>query len=150
MRGSVAYQAELPNLASRGGVAPKSLWPPKWLCDFVGIDLVANVREVELVGPELGDADLAVLEDLPGLVGLRIWNSRVTNDGLAHLRHLGQLKELALESPRVTNDGLAHLAALKELRFLHLRCTVTDDGFRKLVRWRTFRRSRVLEPPSGA
>lgn len=141
--GSVAYQAELPNQTSRRLAFSRSPLAPEWLRRFLGIDLIAHVREVRLYGPpKLHDADLAVLEALPGLEGLIISGDNITDDELAHLGNLHQLQELEIASPQVTNEGLTHLARLTELRYLGLHCPITDDGFRKLG---TLKNLRILK-----
>jgi hypothetical protein len=95
------------------------------------------------------DADLAALEDLRAISGLKaldlsrcatltdygaeyLWgfetlqsldlsNSLVTDAGLGHLKELAALRTLTLANcKRVSNTGLAHLTELKHLRFLDL------------------------------
>lgn len=74
------------------------------------------------------------LKTLAALKHLLLAGTRVTNDGLAGLQHLPQLEELSLDfATKITSDGMQHLKGLKNLKILGLWETyVGDDGLEQL------------------
>lgn len=106
---------------------------PAWLRNLLGIDYLDRVDGVRLVGDSILDADLALLQGLPGLEHLRLGGERLTDAGLAYLEGSRRLIYLSLECPGITDAGLAHLAGLQCLDSLHLECPqVTDAGLAHL------------------
>jgi hypothetical protein len=86
--------------------------------------------------PEVGDAALAVLPDLPALQRLYLHElASVGDEGLAHLAAAQQLAVLDLWSlPRMTDATIDVIAALPGLKELSIRETgVTDAGLAKLA-----------------
>jgi hypothetical protein len=64
---------------------------------------------------------------------LSLWNTAITDQGLAFLSKLPQLSVLDLEETHVTIDGIAQLAKLQKLKQIHLYGTaVTDEEFMAL------------------
>ena len=67
-----------------------------------------------------GGAERARVPEPPDLAGLHalktlhLGRTRVSNDGLFHLRGLTKLKSLTLDDTRVGNAGIKHLSGLKE------------------------------------
>ena len=71
--------------------------------------------------PPLTDADLELLDQLPGLTHLVIIDCQITDATLARLRSCRELVSLRLETlPGITPDGLKVLDSLQELRSLAL------------------------------
>ena len=71
---------------------------------------------------ELNDEGVAVIND-----------TKITDDGLKHLKDLTKLDSLSLHSGKVTDDGLKHLSVLTSLQTLHLSISkVTDAGLEHL------------------
>ncbi len=86
--------------------------------------------------PEVGDAALAVLPDLPALQRLYLHElASVGDEGLAHLAAAKQLAVLDVWSlPRMTDATIAVIAGLPALKELSIRETgVTDAGLAKLA-----------------
>jgi hypothetical protein len=86
--------------------------------------------------PEVGDAALAVLPDLPALQRLYLHElASVGDEGLAHLAAAQQVAVLDLWSlPRMTDATIDVIAALPGLKELSIRETgVTDAGLAKLA-----------------
>jgi hypothetical protein len=83
----------------------------------------------------VNDADLAALvEHLPALphVRLKLSGSRVTDEGLSHLRDLDNLFLVDLSATDIGDAGLSHLTS-SALRSLDLSSTrITDAGLRHL------------------
>ena len=95
------------------------------------------VERLHLYATRVSDAGLAKLTAYPGLVAIRDLTlnfTPVTDAGLIHLKKIPDLSNLGLEGTRVTGQGLAHLRGSK-LRSLYLRgCgRVGDDAADALV-----------------
>jgi hypothetical protein len=72
---------------------------------------------------------------VPGkpVVAVDLHESKVTDEGLAHLKGLTNLLELGLSGTQVSDKGLAHLKGLSNLRWLDLDKTkVTAAGMAEL------------------
>ncbi len=90
----------------------------------------AAIAAIKKLGGEVtvdrSDPNLAVMT-------VRLSGSKVTDDGLKHLRVLTRLKNLALNNTKITDVGLEHLKGMASLRELNLRNTmITDEGVKKL------------------
>jgi len=86
--------------------------------------------------PDVGDAALAVLPELPGLQRLSLHElASVGDEGLAHLAAAKQLAVLDIWSlPRMTDATIAVIAGLPAVQELSIRETsVTDAGLAKLA-----------------
>jgi Leucine-rich repeat (LRR) protein len=59
-----------------------------------------------------------VVGELTNLKRLRLSGTKITNNGLVHLRKLTGLEELSLDETKVTHEGLKHLAPLTSLQKL--------------------------------
>lgn len=83
---------------------------------------------------KIADDDLALFEASPTTRGLYLFNNRITDQGLGHLRNLQSLETLDLRrNPGITDAGLTHLEGLQNLRNLYLIGTgVTPAGAQKL------------------
>ncbi len=87
-----------------------------------------SVDGVEMVGTAFSDDDLMHVREFTNIKRLSIPNaSRITNAGLAHIRHLRSLESLTIGGAPI-ND-LSALSGLKGLENLDLAGTkITDDG----------------------
>ena len=88
---------------------------------------------LSLQGNNLTDAGLVHLGKVTPLRDLWIGcldnrRSRITDDGLAHLRNLTELDTLEAQNSQVTNAGLSHLTRIKKLRWLILDSTSVTDA----------------------
>jgi len=97
-------------------------------------DLIARLPGVLLEKPNLRDADLTVLAELPGLQSLMIKDGPgVTDNSLRHLTRASKLCNLALFNTRVTVGGISQLPARDSLQVLWLGgTTLTDESLAHL------------------
>lgn len=92
------------------------------------------------------DVGIVNLKAMHHLERLTLQDTKVTDEGLAHLGRLTGLKHLSLP-PETTDAGLAHLKGLNSLEELNLSGTrVTDDG---LIHLKDLPRLRSLRIGSG-
>jgi len=77
----------------------------------------------------ISDEDMKCLQELTGLLRLRLSDYNVTDEGLEFLQNLNSLRWLDLSGTAVSDPGLASLAHLENLERLYLGSThVTDAG----------------------
>lgn len=102
---------------------------PTLLGKLLQNDLLVEVYDVTLGGPQVTDAVLLRLQGLKRLLGLELINSKITDVGLMHLRGMKELRELRLDGAQVTDVGLVYIQGLNQLQILDLNSTkVTDAG----------------------
>jgi CheY-like chemotaxis protein len=96
---------------------------------------VQRGQKLDLFDSPVADRDLGYLvQGLDKLRFLSLADTRVTDEGLAHVAHLTDLCELHLDNTAVTDAGLRHLASLRALRILDLKGTkVSDTGLACLI-----------------
>ena len=91
---------------------------------------------VEVKGPKVTDETLAVLKDCRRLTRLRLTRTRVTNEGLAQLAHLGSLDDLSLMGAPVTDAVFDNLKDCPitglELNFTN----ISDEGMARVKRYK--------------
>ena len=77
------------------------------------------------------DDDLARLQYLPEITTVKILSSRITNQGVRHLRFLTGLKHLVIYSRRLTNGCLRDIALMKSLEVVDMQMCpwVTRSAF---------------------
>jgi Leucine-rich repeat (LRR) protein len=93
---------------------------------------------LDLHETRITDADLAILDELPGLQVLNLHSTHITDAGLVHLESLEWVHTLYLNDTEVSDAGLEHLHKLPRLRMLGLCHThVTDQGLAVLSRMPT-------------
>jgi hypothetical protein len=81
----------------------------------------------------LTDDDLKIFETAPVTRSLILFDNRITDAGLVHLKDLTELESLDLRRNRITDAGLVHLQGLRNLKHLYLiRTQVTPAGVAKL------------------
>ena len=149
----VFYDFQLQN----GGIDFRAKpWCPRWLADFVGIDVFANVylvigegatsnielghiaklsrlRHLSVRGNSATDAGMAQLKLLGDLERLTLRGTGITDAGLQHVGRLPRLQELFLESPSIRDAGIARLEYVSNLKSLWIADgRVTSAGARKL------------------
>ncbi len=118
----------------------------QWIRNKLGVEYIDTVAHISAVGSDrIGDEDLALLVDLPGLERLNLGNTSVGDAGSAHIGKLVQLKALYLYSTKITDRGLVNLQGLvqlEELGLAHNGDVISDAG---LVCLSDLRKLRVLE-----
>ena len=94
---------------------------PDWLRQFAGDEMFGRVVAVDFWGSHCQDEDLAVVcRQLDDVKNMRLAVSRVTAEGIEHLRHLEALESLQLEPIQLSALGVHHLAELPHLREMRL------------------------------
>ena len=87
-----------------------------------------ELTELYLYESEVSDAGLAHLSNLTNLTILQLYDTEVSDAGLAHLSNLTNLTELDLSRTQVSDAGLAHLSGLTNLTRLKLSDTELSDA----------------------
>lgn len=145
-----AFPLSFPKLAPAGEPVPK---PPKASATQTAAaietlqtlgakfkrDEQARITEISLASKQFAPDDLQRLAAFPHLQSLNLYETPLTDEGLANLRPLVSLKHLNLGScRRITDDGVKHLAPLNNLESLNLGfCRrITDKGFAVLEKFR--------------
>lgn len=104
-----------------------------------------EVVKVDLNNTKITDADLAILEELPGLQWLDLRITPITDDGIAHLRTLRNLRTLNLFRTNLTDKGLENLRGMIDLETLLIGGTkITDAGLTNLERFAKLRKLSVF------
>ena len=87
------------------------------------------------VPSNLSDEDLPLSQDFTDLDWLCLSRTRVTDDGMRHVRSFDRLVSLGLADTRITDSALRLLNELDRLQVLDLSGTlITDAGLQHLVR----------------
>lgn len=135
--GSVEFDYQYVGGDPRGRLIPDAHpRAPAWLRRCLGDEPFQKVVRVVLSAGRYRDADLALLEDFPGLRSVSLFNcSNITNDGLKHLSYHSNLTELNVYRHKgISDEGVAHLRGLTRLETLHLDgSSVTDAGLDHLL-----------------
>jgi hypothetical protein len=97
-------------------------------------------------GNGVGDRTTKVIATFPRLRSLDLYNSAVTNAGLAPIAQCQTLEELYLSDTAINDDALIELTKLPRLKFLDLwRCRLTDEAVEHLFKLGTLRRLNLNE-----
>jgi hypothetical protein len=133
-----------PNICRNNGPTPGSYWR------------MYKVRQGLVCLPRIwrGErGDLQLLAGLHALTELEICRSPVTDEQLAGLTRLENLKKLTLYETNVTDNGLAHLrpGTLPQLEYLRLETSaegyeLTDQGLSHVVRLPTLKELVLFGP----
>lgn len=108
LHGSLRYSDDLHRSTTR-----------RWLCEWLGHDMIAKVEGVYLGGTSAGDADLVCLEGLSDLRELVLTSTAVGDRGLEHLARLSRLESIDLRFTDVSNEAVEKLRrALPQARIL--------------------------------
>jgi hypothetical protein len=95
-----------------------------WIAIPLG-DIVA----VHLRGTWVSDTELLDLARLPKLERLDLSHTRITDEGLLHLKAAPHIKDLNLYyAEQVTDQGITAIREWKHLKRLNLRGTRISDG----------------------
>ncbi|MDP6795702.1 MAG: hypothetical protein QGG00_09955 [Verrucomicrobiota bacterium] len=121
--GQADDQAAIDSIKKNGGlVLPSSEGENQWDIQF------------QLRGRDLTDAGLADVAKLGNVVELNLRDTKITSDGLVHLKGLAKLTRLHLERTNVGDEGIANLARLNALEYLNLYGTkITDKSLDHLA-----------------
>lgn len=93
-----------------------------------------DLKSLRLGDSSIGDEGLAHLQGLTKLEHLAVSNSKITNAGLAHLAGMKQLSSLNIGGNDITDAGAATLAGFLKLENLDLTHTsVADPGLERLL-----------------
>ena len=83
--------------------------------------------------PRLNVDQVDAISRLPRLTELELFNTSISDVGMAKLANIRQLKTLRLDGSAITDEGLVHLHGLKNLKHLTLeRTAVTAGGIAEL------------------
>ena len=117
--GSVTYDFQ--NDSGDWFVTQSGILLPNWLRQFAGDEMFGQVVAVNFWGSHCQDEDLAVVcRQLDDIKSIRVARSRITAEGIEHLRHLKSLETLEVESVQLSAKGVRHLAELPQLREMRL------------------------------
>lgn len=140
----------------KGGAQPKSKDPNEnetTVAALAALEMSgANITRKEGrvirvdLGPAGGDADLALVSDIPTLEYLTANTRGVTDKGLEKLKGHPALKTLDLTQSEIKDAGLAHLSELPKIEEVNLkRCNVTAAGYVSLAKVKTIKRIRAAQ-----
>lgn len=87
-----------------------------------------RLTELYVSHTRLGDAGLAVLDQLPHLVALGVGRTQIGDATLARIARLPELHTLVLSRVAASPDALAQVGALHRLQRLYLDLTHADDS----------------------
>ena len=92
-----------------------------------------DLRFLSLAETRVGDEGIAHLQSLSSLQELHLDHTEITDDGLRGLVSLPNLEILDLKGTRITDAGLVHVGRMKRLKGLYLtRTQISDDGMAHL------------------
>jgi hypothetical protein len=118
---AIASLPQLTRLEASGGVTR----PGKIQC----LDRHDRLESLALRWADLAPEDYRVFHQLDRLAHLKLCETPVTDECLAHLAGHKTLRSLDLHHALITDDGLKHLAGLSQLERLWLSGTdITDEG----------------------
>ena len=112
---------------------------PVWLSDVLGMEFFADVTSVYLQRDKATDATMIFLDEFPELRRLSIDNTRITHEGLNHVKGLTRLHKLYVHTAIADTDFefLESLTSLEELDLGNWRndhtSQITDTGLAHLA-----------------
>jgi hypothetical protein len=135
--GSVKYQHQM--IEDKGYVPDAAPPAPAWLISVFGVDLFAEIHDVDLcvlrARDQFADDDMRRLHDVSAAKVLAIgYSHSVTDAGLSPIRRFSNLEILTLDELTNTTDGcLVHFRPLRKLQsFSATRLPWTGQGFLNL------------------
>lgn len=134
-------QGAIRSLEAVGGKVGTNPIGPAWLRRRLGDECMSRFEDalvVSLWDKRVTDGDLVHLRTLNTFLQISLDNSSITDAGLLHLQGLPRLELLSLENTCVGDRGVEYLAGIPNLCHLYLGGTaVTDESLRLLtrVRW---------------
>ena len=94
-----------------------------------------EVTQLRLYDTKITDEGLEDVAKLQNLTKLGLGDTQITDEGLKEVAKLQKLEWLSLKVTQITDAELKELANLQSLRQLYLSDTqITDDGFKELVK----------------
>lgn len=96
-----------------------------------GVGWVRRLEKVNLVqvrSSPAEDDDLKIIGQLSHVDDLDLQGTRITDEGLIHLKRLPMLRILELSGTQITGEGLAHLSECASLTHLNLHETQVVDS----------------------
>ncbi len=87
-----------------------------------------NLETLDLYDTNITDAGIANLNALPALIKIDLYNTSTGDASLEHLSRFGTLRSLSMQQTAVTNAGLKYLAGLSSLDSLNLGNTAINDS----------------------
>ena len=120
------------------GVICSAAVDPAWITDKGGVtvrDSAGKIVAVDLRAGWVADSDVADLARIPDLKRLDLSLTRISDQGLRHLRPAPQIVELNLYyAELITDDGMSAIRGWKHLKRLNLRGTkITDKTLEMLA-----------------
>ena len=107
---------------------------PHWSAKYIGLDFVETVTGVDLIGQEFTDDDLALLDDLPRLRWLYLYDTKMTGAGFQHVSQLRHVENLVVNLTPLTDEAMPEVAKMKQLTDLHITgAKITDLGARAVA-----------------
>ncbi|CAI5499449.1 unnamed protein product [Closterium sp. Naga37s-1] len=109
------------------------MWEDSTDAALEGIGSLKNLRALDLFNTKVTDAGVAKLQGMTSLVDLILGAcAAVTDASMVHVAKLTALESLTLSDTGVTEDGLRRLSSLAALKILILPPGVTDSGMKHL------------------
>jgi len=143
-RANLKYLQNLPNLKE---LELGLNFPDEWCRDLERLTQLESLFFIGNFNFNVGltDQGLASVAKLPNLKALSLLSTRITNNGLRHIKDLKQLRWLSLSGVgNIGNEGLVHLKDLKGLEDLSIEAThITAEGLIHLQEMTKLRRLRL-------
>lgn len=99
----------------------------KWFC------YLKNLETLDLYDTNITDVGIAHLKALPALSKIDLYNTKTGDAGLEQLSQFGTLRSITMQHTAVTNEGLKYLSGLSSLDSLNLGNTgINDSGLAHL------------------
>lgn len=101
------------------------------------VSKLTHIKSIQVNGSvekKFTDATLAYLKDIKGVEFLYLANTKITDNGLVHLKNIDSpYLSMSLSNTDITDAGIVHLKELKRLDSVFLNGTkVTDSGIAEL------------------
>jgi hypothetical protein len=130
------YRSEARTIAllrEHGAVVTTNTEGPRWWRKIAGDEFCQLIIQVHADGPQIGDADLAMLAAAPRLQTLFLGGRcTISEEGLRSLTRSTSLTAVMIEHPAVSNEGLRHLGQVKKLEHLLVWGSFTNQGVESL------------------
>lgn len=129
-------QAVIRQIERWGGHVATEACVPSWCEFFLGespAQIFQRVVEVHLIGGEIQNDDLRILQSLRRLDVLDVSSTEIDDAGCARLAQFERLEQLYIDMTPVSDDGMKHLSKLKTLHVLYIHGTkVSNRGVETL------------------
>lgn len=114
---------------------------PSWFRRILGHHFFDTVFFVDFQGcKDVTNNDLAILNQLPSLMGLDLAFTNATGEGLQYLNGMSSLRALRIESITLGDRDLVYISSLKKLAYLEMPQTnISDAGLKYLSGLRNLR-----------